>query len=112
MEEGKGRIQFSDFKRIELVVGRVVEAFPHPNADKLLVLKVDIKEKIITLVAGIRSSYKEEDILNKKIVVVENLEPRPLRGILSEGMLLAASSEGSLSVLTLDKDIPEGSRIS
>jgi len=104
-------VSFDDFKKIELRVGEVISAESVPNADKLYVLQVDIGGKQIQLVAGIRPYYKEDEIRGKKIAVVTNLDPAKIRGLDSEGMLLAASEKDAVSLLTVDKDIPVGSRI-
>ena len=105
-------ISFNDFKRIELRVGEVISVESVPNADKLYVLQVDIGGKQVQLVAGLRPFYKEDEIKGKKIVVVANLEPAKIRGLDSDGMLLAASGNEDVSLLTVDKDIPVGSVIS
>ena len=84
-------IQFEDFLKVQLKVGEIVEAEKHPNADRLLALKVEVgEERPRSIVAGIAAKYAAEDLLGKKIVIVANLKPRKLRGGLSEGMLLAA----------------------
>ncbi len=83
-------ITFNDFKRLELVVGTIMSVEPHPNADKLYVFKVDLGGEQRQLVAGLKPYYAPEQLAGKQVVVVANLEPRPLRGIESRGMLLAA----------------------
>ncbi|MBS3150626.1 hypothetical protein J4425_02380 [Candidatus Woesearchaeota archaeon] len=103
---------FEDFKKIELKVGEIKEVKDHPKADKLYVLRVDTGEER-TLVAGIRNHYSKDDLIGKKIIVVVNLEEKELRGVKSQGMLLAASDdEESVVLLTVDKDIKNGSGIS
>lgn len=104
-------VSFDDFKRLDLRVGEVLSVEHVPNADKLYVLQVDIGGKQIQLVAGLRPYYKEDEIMGKKIVVIANLDPAKIRGLDSEGMLLAASEKDRVSLLTLDKDVPVGSRI-
>lgn len=104
-------INYQEFSKIDLRVGKVLEAVEHPNADKLYVLKVDLGDKEIQLVAGIRSFYEKENLVGKFIVVVANLEPREVRGVESNGMLLAAKDQEALSVLTIDKDILPGSAV-
>ncbi len=92
-----------DFNKLELRVGQVQQAKYHPNADKLLILTVDTGEKKPRqIVAGIAKHYEPESLLNKKIIVIVNLEPVTLRGEQSEGMLLAASNKSSLEVLTVN----------
>jgi len=106
-------ITFDDFLKVDLRVAEIKVCEDVEGADKLYKLTIDIGEER-TIVAGIKLYYSKEELVGKKIAVVANLEPRKLRGILSHGMLLAASNEDKSSVvlLTLDKDIPNGSRIS
>lgn len=105
-------IKFDDFKEMELKVGEILEVEDIPNADKLYELKVDTGEER-TLVAGIKKHYSKEELIGKKIIVICNLEQRKLKGITSEGMLLAASDNDKENVvlLTVDKDIENGSKI-
>ena len=84
----------------------------HPQADKLLVLRIRIGEAEKTIVAGIRAHYTESELVGKKIVVVANLEPATLRGVTSEGMLLAASEGEKLTVLVPEREIPSGAKVS
>ena len=96
-------IQYDDFAKVELRVGKVVEARPHPNADKLLLLQVDLGEEAPRqVVAGIKAHYAPESLVGKKIVVVANLAPAMLRGESSNGMLLAATSGEKVVLLTVD----------
>lgn len=96
-------IQYDDFARVELRVGRVVEARPHPNADKLLLLQVDLGEETPRqVVAGIKAHYAPESLVGRNIVVVANLAPAMLRGESSNGMLLAATSGEKVVLLTVD----------
>lgn len=107
----QAQITYEDFKKVQLTVGKILEAQPHPNADKLLVLVVDVGDAQVTVVAGIRQFYSESELVGKKVAVVRNLQPRALRGIESHGMVLAASNEKGMSILTLDKDIEQGTVI-
>ncbi len=116
-EESKLTINFEQFAAIDLRVGKVLEASDHPNADKLLVLKVDLGSEIGVrqIIAGIKQFYTPEEIVGKSIVVVANLAPRVMRGLESQGMLLAAVADGEdreLSLITVDKDIAAGVRVS
>lgn len=95
-------INYADFAKIELRVAKVLEARPHPNADKLLLLQVDVGGEPKQIVAGIRQHYSPEELVGKLIVVVNNLEPAMLRGESSNGMLLAASSGDKVILLTPD----------
>ena len=97
-------ISYDDFAKLELRVAKVVEARPHPNADKLLLLQVDIGEpETKQIVAGIKAHYPPESLVGKMIVVVNNLAPAMLRGEASNGMLLAASS-GEKVILLAPED--------
>jgi len=102
---------FEDFSKLELKVGKILEVTVHPNADKLYVIKVDLGEKTTQIVAGIRTFYTPEELVGKSAVVVANLEPKMLRGVESNGMLLAAHSEDKIVILTTDKECLPGSLI-
>jgi tRNA-binding protein len=95
-------ITYADFAKLELRVAKVLEARPHPNADRLLLLQVDVGDEQKQIVAGIRAHYTPEQLVGKLIVIVNNLEPAMLRGESSNGMLLAATSNEKVVVLTLD----------
>ena len=114
-ESPAGVISFDDFVKVKMRVGKVLEACEHPNADKLLVLKVDIGEQQQRqIVAGIKGHYSPETLIGKRIVVVTNLAPRMMRGQESQGMLLAASTpeHDKVILLTTDADIEPGSAVS
>ncbi len=105
-------IPFRDFKKVEMKVGRIVAVEDHPNADKLMVIRADLgEENPRTLVAGLKGHYEPSELMAKTIVVVTNLEPVPLRGVRSDGMLLAAQEGNSVVLLTLDRDIAPGSPV-
>ena len=115
-EESKGvepmEITFEEFGKIDLRVAEVVTAEKVENADKLLKLTVRVGENERPLVAGIAQYYAPEDLIGKKIVIVANLKPAKIRGIQSEGMLLAAEGpDDALALVTLDRDMPTGSSI-
>jgi methionyl-tRNA synthetase len=95
-------INYDDFAKVELRVAKVLEARPHPNADKLMLLQVDVGDAQKQIVAGIRLHYTPEQLLGKNIVIVNNLAPAMLRGETSNGMLLAASSGEKVILLTVD----------
>lgn len=96
-------IKYDDFAKLDLRVAQVLEARPHPNADKLLLLKIDLGDEQKQIVAGLRQHYESEALVGRKIVVVNNLEPALLRGETSQGMLLAATStEGKIVLLQPD----------
>ena len=106
-------ISFDDFKKMDLRVGEIIEAEDIPGADKLYKLKVNIGEER-TLIAGIKPYYPKESLIRKKVVVLANLEPRTIKGIESRGMILAAVSDdkSKLTMLTVDSDISNGTKIS
>ena len=109
---GMPTISIDDFRNIELRVATITAVAPHPNADRLLVLTVDLGSEQRQLVAGIRAHYEPQDLIGKQIVVVANLEPAILRGVESQGMLLAASdSEGRLAIVTPEKPVAAGSQV-
>lgn len=98
-------ITYEDFSKVELRIATVLEARPHPNADKLMLLQIDVGDAQKQIVAGIRQHYTPEQLVGRKIVVVNNLAPAMLRGEASNGMLLAASS--GEKVVLLAPDDPE-----
>ncbi len=95
-------ISYDDFAKLELRVAKVLEARPHPNADKLLLLQVDVGDQQKQIIAGVRQHYTPEQLVGKNIVIVNNLAPAMLRGETSNGMLLAASSGEQVILLTVD----------
>lgn len=107
-------IAFEDFAKVKLRVGKVIEAIPHPNADKLLLLKVDLGGETRQIVAGIKAYYSPEQLIGKNVIIVANLAPRMMRGTESQGMLLAASNADRSQVifLTTESDVAAGSTVS
>jgi methionyl-tRNA synthetase len=106
-------IEFSDFTKVDLRVAQIVEAEDVVKSNKLLKLQLDVGELgKRQIVAGIKKHYSPEDLIGKKIVIVANLKPAKLMGIESQGMLLAAKNEEKLTVLTVDRDIEPGLRVS
>ena len=107
-----GLASIEEFKKIALRIGVVVEASDHPNADRLLVLKVDLGEAAPRqLVAGIKGSYAAADLIGKRVVVVANLKPAMLRGVESQGMVLAASDGSSIVLVSPERSIGAGSTV-
>jgi len=104
-------IPFNDWKKMDLRIGKILEVNDHPNADKLLVFKVDIGNEVRNIVAGIKEYYTKKELLNKKIVVFVNLEQKELRGIKSEGMILAAVKDDKVVLLQPERDIDVGAVI-
>ena len=109
----KELIDIEYFSKLDLRVAKVISAERHPSADKLLKLQVELGEEKRQIIAGIAKYYQPEELVGKEIVVVANLKPAKLRGEMSEGMLLAASTEGdeALAVLVTDRSMPSGSKI-
>ncbi|MEA3328195.1 MAG: hypothetical protein U9Q08_00415 [Candidatus Omnitrophota bacterium] len=105
-------ISFEDFKKLDIRVAEVIEVTDHPNADKLYLVKIKIAEEEREIVAGIKGPYTKEELAGKKVIVVMNIEPATIRGVESKAMLLAARDEDSLSILTVDKPISAGSKVS
>ena len=107
------KIAIDDFAKVELVAGQIVSAEAMPNAKKLLKLQVDIGSETRQVCAGIAEYYKPEDLVGMKIVLVANLEPRKLRGVESNGMVVAASvgPEGRPVLATFKEDVPNGTRL-
>lgn len=91
-------VTYNDFVKFDICTGTVLEAAMHPDADKLLVLKVDIGTETRQIVAGIKKHYSPENMVGKNIVVITNLEKRLIRGVESNGMLLAAGNGEILSL--------------
>nr|WP_312031156.1 methionine--tRNA ligase [Hujiaoplasma nucleasis] len=109
----KDDIEYDDFSKLDLVVGHIEDASAHPNADKLLVFKVNTGDRVRTIVSGIAKFYKAEDLIGKMVMVVANLKPVKLRGILSEGMILSAETgDKLLKVIELDQSLEAGDKIS
>ena len=101
-------ITIDQFKTVELRVATVVSAEPHPNADRLVVLRVDLGSEQRQIVAGIRATYDPATLVGRQIVVVANLEPAVLRGVESQGMLLAASGDGGPVIVSPERLVPAG----
>jgi methionyl-tRNA synthetase len=111
-EENAGLIEIQDFAKVQLRVAKITAAEKLANTDKLLKLRIEIAGVPGQIVAGIAQFYKPEDLVGRLIVVVANLKPAKLRGEVSEGMLLAAKTDGRLVLLTVDGEIPTGATIS
>jgi methionyl-tRNA synthetase len=111
--EVKAMVEYEEFNRVDLRVATIKEVSDHPNADKLMVLKIDVGELgQRTIVAGIKAKYGKDDLIGRQIIVVANLKPARLRGVESQGMLLAATGEdGAPILLQPDKEAKPGSKI-
>ncbi len=105
-------VNIEEFRKLDLRIGSVLSAESHPNADKLIVLKVDLGSEQRQIVAGIKPHYKAEELIGKQIVIVANLETAKLRGVESRGMLLAASDGDRIVILTPEKKVAPGAKVS
>ena len=104
-------ITMEEFAKLDLRIAKVLEARPHPNADRLMLLEIDVGDQQKQIVAGIRGHYEADALVGKLIVVLNNLEPAMLRGERSEGMLLAASSGKDVILLLPEREAEVGSKI-
>ena len=101
-------VPFDVFKQLDLRIAEVLKVEAHPNADRLWILSIRIGTEERQIVAGIRQFYSAEELVGKKIIVVSNLEPAVIRGVQSDGMLLAASEPDKIVLLVPEKDISSG----
>ena len=113
MPEGTTHLDFETFMEVELRVGKIVSVSDHENADKLYVVAIDDgSESGRTICAGLKEYYTAEEMVGKSVVFVANLKPRKLRGVMSEGMMLAADDgDGGVKLVTIDGDIATGSQV-
>ena len=105
-------ISIEAFRQVDLRIATIISAEPHPNADRLMVLQIDIGTEQRQICAGIRNQYNQDELVGKQIVVVANLETAKLRGVESQGMLLAASDDDRVILLMPDKQVAPGAKIS
>ncbi len=107
-------ISTNDFAKVSIRIGKVVEATDHPNADKLLVLKVDLGDEERQICAGLKGHYTPEQLVGRNLAIVTNLPPRMMRGQQSQGMLLAAVTpdQSRVVVLTTEAEIEPGTSVS
>src|SRR5213080_5598976 len=114
MDTTSSTIQYDDFAKLDLRIATVLECKPHPNADKLLVLQIDLGTEKRQICAGLRLHYPPEQLVGKQIVVVANLAPRTMRGEISQGMLLAATDPDTSKVIfvTPSEAAAAGSKVS
>ena len=107
--EHKAEIEFSDFEKVEMVVGKVLECKKHPDADKILVFNVDFGYEQRQILSGVAEYYKPEELVGRKVIAVMNLKPRKIRGLDSNGMLLSAVKEENgkekLELLTSEMEV-------
>lgn len=103
-------VNYEEFRKLELKVAKILEVQDHPNADKLYLVKVDLGTEQRTVVAGIRLNYaNKEALIGKQVVMVCNLEPAVIRGVESNGMILAGSDDSGVSVVSPDRELKLGS---
>jgi len=98
-----------DFRKIELKVAQIKEVNDHPNADRLYVITLDVGDKTKQVVAGIKSGYLKEELVGKQVILVDNLDPAVLRGVESQGMILAASDDDGITIVSPEKPKKSGS---
>lgn len=98
-----------DFKKLELRIAQIKEVNDHPNADKLYVIILDFGDKTKQVVAGIKNFYQKEELVGKQVVAVDNLDSAVLRGVESQGMLLAASDDSGIVIVSPEKKMKLGS---
>lgn len=110
-KNGDQFITIDEFARMDLRVAEVVACEKMKKADKLLILTLKVGEEERTVVSGIAQHYTPEELVGKKVVLVANLKPTKLRGVMSHGMILAASDDKYVDVLTVTKDIASGQRV-
>ncbi len=104
-------ISYDEWKKLDIRVGEIIEAQEHPNADKLLVLKINIGTETRQVVAGIKAHYDPDDLVGMKVIFFANLEPAELRGIKSEGMVLAAVKGSAVVLLQPEQEIDVGAKV-
>ncbi|MEI6100423.1 MAG: methionine--tRNA ligase subunit beta, partial [Eubacteriales bacterium] len=107
-EAHDSEITLEDFKKVVLKTASVLEAEPLEGSDKLLKLKVKCGDETRTIVSGIRETYSAEEMVGKTVVIVANLKPAKLRGVLSEGMLLAVGKNPDIALICANKEVPDG----
>lgn len=111
--EAKEEITFEDFNKVELKVGEITACEKHPKADRLLVEKIDLGNgDVRQIVSGIAAHYEPSNLIGRKVIVVTNLKPAKLRGVESQGMILCAADGKDLDIITLTKDMANGTLVS
>ena len=104
-------VSFEEFKKFEIRIAEIESVIPHPNADKLYVLGIKVGEVRKQIVAGVRKHYGVDELKGKKITIINNLEPAVIRGIESQGMLLAASIDDGFALVVPDRPISDGATV-
>ena len=115
-DQGKPVVSYDDFCKLDLRVAKITAVSDHPNADKLIIIDIDLGTEQRKIIAGLKPYYQPESLVGKNIVVVTNLQPRKMRGLESNAMLLAASymegDDRKVVVITPDDQIPPGAEVS
>ena len=106
------KITIEDFLKVDLKIGKIIQADEVEESRKLLKLDVDIGNETRTVFAGIKKSYKSEDLVGKLVVIVANLKPREMKFGISDGMVLATQDNNEIIILQPEKEVPPGSKIS
>lgn len=101
-------VTIDEFKKLEIISARIESVQEHPNADKLLVLEVDTGGSRKSIVAGIKNFYSKDGLVGKDIIMINNLEPAVIRGVESNGMLLAVQDENGISLIRPDRPVSPG----
>ncbi len=109
--ENKEPISLDDFKKVALRVAKIKDAKDHPHASKLYILVIDTGTEEKQIVAGIKNYYTKDELIGKTIIVVDNMKPAILRDVESKGMLLAAKDEDTLGLITIDRPVRIGSKV-
>ncbi|HDI32120.1 MAG TPA: methionine--tRNA ligase subunit beta [Thermofilum sp.] len=104
-------IKIDEFKRLDIRVGKVIEARKIPTSRKLLLLKVDLGNEIRQVIAGIANEYSLEELKGKEVVLLANLEPKRIMGYESQGMILAAVADNKPVLIIPDREVPPGTRV-
>ena len=108
----KETVPFKQFKGLDIRIGTIRKAEKHPNADRILRLEIDFGEGVCRqILSGLAEYYAPEDLVNKRVCAILNLEPRKIRGLVSYGMVLTAGNDKHLRLLTVDQDVPDGSEV-
>ncbi len=114
-QQVKPIVNFDEFEKLDIRIARVIAVNDHPNADKLLILDIDLGEQKRQIVAGLKPYYEAQSLVGKDIVVVTNLQPRKVRGVESNGMLLAASylqdEQRKVVIITTDEPVQPGAQV-
>lgn len=104
-------VTIEDFKKLELRTAKILEVSEHPSADRLWVVKIDVGGVTKQIVAGVKAHYPKEELVGKTVIVVNNLQPSVIRGVESQGMLLAAKNSEMLTIVSVDKPIAPGASV-